>query len=92
MNGGLSNGISDLSLNSKASEQAPLPGFSQPIIPAEEPESIKKWREEHIKALEEKDSLEQKKIVELKDEGKKELDEWYARYAEQLKAAKQQNR
>lgn len=91
---GMSNGISDLSINSagKAGEQSLPLAFSQPIIPPEEPESIKKWREEHIKALEEKDAEEAKKIEELKQQGKNELDDWYSRYAENLKSAKQQNR
>lgn len=64
----------------------------QPIMPTEEPESIKKWREEHRVALEEKDANEKVKITELKAQGKQELEDWYARYEEQLAKAKQQNR
>lgn len=67
-------------------------GISMPILPTEEPESIKKWREEHKQALEEKDANEKTKIAELKEQGKKELEEWYARYTDQLAKAKQQNR
>ena len=66
--------------------------FCQPIIPEEEPESIKKWRDDHRRALEEKDEDEKIKIVELKEQGKNELEEWYARYTENLSKAKQQNR
>lgn len=61
-------------------------------MPTEEPESIKKWREAHKKALEEKDENEKTKIAELKEQGKQELEEWYTRYADQLQKSKQQNR
>jgi len=90
VNNGLSNGVSDLSINGNKQEQPSI--FSQPILPPEEPESIKKWREEHIIALEKKDEDEKVKIEELKEQGKRELEEWYARYEEQLAKAKQQNR
>jgi len=93
VNNDLSNGISDLSMNGGPSNKAEQPfPFSQPILPTEEPESIKKWREEHKLALSEKDANEKIKIEELKDQGKKELEDWYARYEEQLAKAKQQNR
>lgn len=88
VNNDLSNGISDLSLNGNKQDS----GISMPILPSEEPESIKKWREEHKRALEEKDADEKTKIAELKEQGKKELEEWYARYKDQLAKAKQQNR
>lgn len=87
---GLSNGVSELSLNGSLKQEPSI--FSQPIIPAEEPESIKKWREDHKKALEEKDANEKIKIAELKEQGKQELQDWYNRYEEQLAKAKQQNR
>ena len=87
MDDGLSNGVSELTVN----DNKPLI-FSQPIIPIEEPESIKKWREDHKKALEEKDENEKIKINELKEQGKQELEDWYSRYADQLAKAKQQNR
>jgi len=80
-----------MSLNgSLKQEQASI--FSQPIIPSEEPESIKKWREDHRRALDEKDAEEKVKIAELKEQGKQELEEWYTRYTDQLAKAKQQNR
>lgn len=86
----LANGLSEMNIKSEPIQEKPL--ISQPIIPAEEPESIKKWRDDHRQALQAKDAEEEQKIVELKDQGKKELDEWYARYSEQLQKAKQQNR
>lgn len=85
----LSNGISDISINNKQREPSLV---TQPIIPAEEPESIKRWREEHLKALEKKDADEKKKIEELREQAKKELEEWYHRYKEQVENAKKQNR
>lgn len=88
VNNDLSNGISDLSLNGNKNDS----GISMPILPTEEPESIKKWREEHKRALEEKDADEKTKIAELKEQGKKELEDWYTRYKDQLAKAKQQNR
>lgn len=86
----MSNGVSELSLNGSLKQEPSI--ICQPIIPQEEPESIKKWREEHIKALEEKDAEEKTKISQLKEQGKDELQEWYNRYTDQLAKAKQQNR
>ena len=63
---------------------------SQP--PREEPEKIKKWREEQKRLLEQKDAEEGKKIEELKLTAKRELEEWYARYSEQLEKSKHSNR
>lgn len=88
----LTNEIADLNTNKEPEPDNSKPLISQPILPPEEPESIKKWREDHRRALEEKDAQEEKKIAELKQQGKKELDEWYARYEEQLQKTKQQNR
>jgi len=60
--------------------------------PKEEPEKIKKWREEQNRLLEEKDREESKRKEELKQTAKHELEEWYARYAEQLEKSKINNR
>uniref|UniRef100_R4G431 Clathrin light chain n=2 Tax=Rhodnius TaxID=13248 RepID=R4G431_RHOPR len=46
-------------------------------IPREEPEKIKKWREEQKKMLEEKDKNEEIKKEEWRENAKKELEEWY---------------
>ena len=87
---GIVNGITQLSVNGSDSGSSGPP--SVPIIPTEEPESIKKWREEHKKAIEAKDLAESDAIKALREQGKKELQEWYDRYAEQLEKTKQQNR
>jgi len=57
-----------------------------------EPEKIRVWREEQEKMLKTKDAEEQVKREELKQTSKKELEEWYARYAEQLEKSKKMNR
>lgn len=95
--GDLSNGLGELSLNDNGIKSSSMDGhppsmISQPIIPAEEPESIKRWREQHLKNLELKDEEEKEKIEELRQQAKKELDEWYQKYQEQLNVAKKQNR
>ncbi|XP_035219671.1 clathrin light chain-like isoform X2 [Stegodyphus dumicola] len=58
----------------------------------EEPQKIKMWREEQQKMLEIKDAEEEKKKLELQQTAKKELDDWYARYREQIEKAKLNNR
>lgn len=86
----LANGLSDLSVN----KTSPPSSFTmnQPIVPTEEPESIKKWREENEAALAAKDAQEAEKIEELRQQGKKELEEWYENYLANLATSKQQNR
>lgn len=95
----LSNGISDLSVEKSTMESnnnnADPPQsmmMNQPIIPAEEPESIKRWREQHVKNLELKDEEEKEKIEEHRLQAKKELEEWYKRYHEEVEKTKKQNR
>jgi len=63
---------------------------SQP--PREEPEKIRKWREEQQRLLEQKDADEAKKKEELRQSAKHELEEWYLRYSEQLEKSKLVNR
>ena len=53
------------------------PRFVMPPRPKEEPETIRKWREEQEKRLKEKDEEEQKMMDELRTQAKKELDDWY---------------
>lgn len=57
-----------------------------------EPEKIRIWREEQQKMLEIKDANEAKKKEELKEQAKKELQDWYQRYQQQLEKSKQINR
>jgi len=65
---------------------------SDKYIQREEPEKIRKWREEQHRLLEQKDAEEAKKKEELKQTAKHELEEWYARYSEQLEKSKLNNR
>ncbi|OXU31969.1 hypothetical protein TSAR_013081 [Trichomalopsis sarcophagae] len=58
----------------------------------EEPEKIRKWREEQKARLEEKDSEEEKKKEEWKEAAKKELEEWYKHHAEAISKTKATNR
>ena len=57
-----------------------------------ESEKIRVWREQQDKMLKVKDSEEQVKKEELRLQAKKELEDWYARYAEQLEKSKKNNR
>ncbi|XP_049937913.1 clathrin light chain isoform X1 [Schistocerca serialis cubense] len=70
--------------------------FSTPTPPKpvvkEEPEKIRKWREEQKKRLEEKDANEEKRKEELREQAKKELEEWYKHHEEQIAKTKAANR
>ncbi|XP_046666041.1 clathrin light chain isoform X2 [Homalodisca vitripennis] len=64
---------------------------SKPVI-REEPEKIKKWREEQKARLEEKDANEEKKKAEMREAAKKELEEWYKHHEELIAKTKADNR
>jgi galactokinase/mevalonate kinase-like predicted kinase len=49
-----------------------------------EPEKIKKWREEQKQRIVTKDAEEEKKMKDMKEVAKKELEEWYKNRQEQL--------
>ncbi|XP_013787181.1 clathrin light chain-like isoform X2 [Limulus polyphemus] len=74
--------------------QEPTPTLSSSAKPVvrEEPEKICKWREEHQKMLERKDEEERLKKEEMHHTAVRELEEWYARYYEQIEKAKLNNR
>ncbi|XP_038651543.1 clathrin light chain B-like isoform X2 [Scyliorhinus canicula] len=59
---------------------------------SQEPESIRKWREEQITRLEDLDAASRKAELEWKEKAKKELEEWYVRQNEQLEKIKMNNR
>uniref|UniRef100_UPI00398EA671 clathrin light chain A isoform X2 n=1 Tax=Pristiophorus japonicus TaxID=55135 RepID=UPI00398EA671 len=59
---------------------------------SQEPESIRKWREEQITRLEDLDAASRKAEMEWKEKAKKELEEWYVRQNEQLEKIKKNNR
>lgn len=58
----------------------------------EEPVKIKKWREEQKTRLEEKDREEEKKKEELREQAKKELEDWYKHHEETISKTKASNR
>jgi len=60
--------------------------------PAKEPEKIIKWRDDQQRLLKMKDEEETKKKQELGEQAKRELEEWYSRYEEQLDKSKLNNR
>jgi len=70
----------------------PSPAFVMPPRPKEEPETIRQWREEQAKRLEEKDAREAETMNKLRDEAQQELKDWYKRYEENLNKTKESNR
>jgi len=58
----------------------------------EEPEKIKKWREDQKTRLQEKDREEEKKKEELREQAKKELEDWYKHHEEAISKTKSLNR
>ncbi|CAH1394377.1 unnamed protein product [Nezara viridula] len=60
--------------------------------PREEPEKIKKWREQQKLLLEEKDKNEEIKKEEWRAAAKKELEEWYKHHEELITKTKSANR
>ncbi|CAG7733078.1 unnamed protein product [Allacma fusca] len=67
----------------------PIP---QPQITREEPEKIKRWREEQKTRLEQKDDEEENKKAELREAAKKELEDWYKTHEEQVAKNRNANR
>jgi len=87
------NSVSTEHMNGPSNNSEPFPPTiqSRPTN-REEPEKIKIWREEQQKMLEVKDAEEETKKLELRETAKKELDDWYARYKEQIEKSKLNNR
>lgn len=65
---------------------------ANPAPVREEPEKIKLWRAEQKTRLEEKDCEEEKKKLELREEAKKELEDWYKHHEESISKTKASNR
>lgn len=63
-----------------------------PAVPKEEPETIRKWREEMQRHLKEKDAQEEVKKEELRLNAQRELSDWYARYNESVTKCRAANR
>jgi len=68
------------------------PSITQKPEVREEPEKIRKWREDQIKHLEEKDIAEEKKKEEWREIAKKELEDWYKNHEETIAKTKAANR
>ncbi|RWS28869.1 Clathrin light chain A-like protein, partial [Leptotrombidium deliense] len=88
LNGESDEASSDINIMKAAQSQ---PAYEVKEV-KEEPETIRKWREEHQRLLEEKDKEEAKRKDELRESAQKELEEWYLRYSEQLEKSKNSNR
>ena len=65
---------------------------SKHVEPREEPEVIKQWKENQVKMLERKDEEEEKSKEALKEQAKKELEDWYKQHSEQLSKLQTANR
>jgi len=81
INSELMNGVNEKSGHKSVS---PPPKF--------EPEKIRLWREQQAKRLEEKDAVEETKKEELRNQAKKELEEWYKHHNELIAKNKAANR
>ncbi|XP_055336415.1 clathrin light chain-like isoform X2 [Paramacrobiotus metropolitanus] len=66
--------------------------FEPPKIRPSTPEKIRKWREDQKERLEKKDADEEKKKQELREQARKELEEWYQLQDENSKKARKNNR
>jgi len=88
----VTNGMENLGIGTGEGEGRSSPRFIMPARPKEEPETIRKWREDQEERLKLKDETEQIKMNELREQAKKELDDWYKHYEEQLNKTKVTNR
>lgn len=80
---------SSFSLDDMMSPDAPS---RPPAVPKNEPETIRKWREEMQRHLKEKDAQEEVRKEELRLNAQRELSEWYARYNESVTKCRAANR
>merc|ERR1712154_588092 len=67
-------------------------GMSKLYVAKEEPEFMRKWKEEQKARLEKKDQEETAAMEELKVKAKQELEDWYKRYETQIEKTKNCNR
>lgn len=61
-------------------------------VPRIEPETIRAWRAENEKRLAEKDAKEEEMLIQLREQAKKELSDWYKHYKDQVEKTKSSNR
>ena len=85
------NNVTGDDLNSTASSDLSL-STSKAAEPREDPEVIKQWKENQVKMLQNKDEEEEKAKQLLKEQAKKELEDWYKQHSEQLKSLQAANR
>ncbi|CAM4750394.1 unnamed protein product [Rotaria magnacalcarata] len=71
---------------------SPYQGLSDLSEQINEPEKIRKWREEFSTRISKKDTEEEIKRKEMQEQARKELDDFYKQRAEQLERTKGQNR
>ncbi|XP_040169085.1 clathrin light chain isoform X7 [Anopheles arabiensis] len=76
----------------KADDNDDFAGFTVPKQVTEEPEKIRKWREDQKARLEEKDREEERKKDELREQARKELEDWYKHHEETISKTKSANR
>merc|ERR1712150_21375 len=67
-------------------------GMSKMYVAKEEPEFMRKWKEEQKERLEKKDLEETAAMEDLKVKAKQELEDWYKRYETQIEKTKNCNR
>merc|ERR1712142_513448 len=63
-------------------------GLSQMYVTKEEPEFMRKWKQEQQERLRKKDDEETAAKEELKMKAKQELEDWYKRYESQIEKTK----
>ncbi len=73
-------------------QQNPYSAISRADQLSQEPEKIKKWRDEQRDRLQMKDSQEELKKKEWKESAKKELEDWYKNRKEQLEKTHANNK
>jgi hypothetical protein len=75
-------------------QQAAMRRVATPTPPPvrEEPAKIKNWREQQRQRLEKKDLYEEAEKKKLREQAKRELDDWYKKHNEQLDKTKKLNR
>lgn len=85
----------NLGSHSPAGSNSPIPSNAsqyQALSQLSEPETIRRWREEFTARIEKKDAEEEVKRRELRDQAKKELDDFHKQRIEQLERTKGHNR
>uniref|UniRef100_A0A915K3Q1 Clathrin light chain n=1 Tax=Romanomermis culicivorax TaxID=13658 RepID=A0A915K3Q1_ROMCU len=73
-------------------QSAVTPPVAIPVMPRIEPEKIRKWRDEQKTRLENKDAQEEKEKERLRQQARKELEDWYKIRDEQLEKTKNSNK